>query len=94
MEQSKTYVPKSRAKAKQTKIGQVLRLGFHAKTLSDFSNQHANQAGYINLDVVPRREPDQYGNTHSVVLNDWKPDASKSNPASPQDDVPKTKVPF
>ena len=81
MSNQKTYVPKSKAKVQPTSFGDVLKLGFHAETLAAFAREHANAAGYINLDIVPRRETDAYGNTHSVVLNDWKPDASKPKDA-------------
>jgi hypothetical protein len=79
----KTYVPKSKAKVQKTTFGDILKLGFHAETLAAFCKQHQNEAGYINLDIVPRRETDAYGNTHSVVLNDWKPDASRRQEPRP-----------
>ena len=28
---------------------------------------------YINFNLWPNREPDQYGNTHAMTLNQWKP---------------------
>lgn len=96
----KTYVPKSKAKVQPTNFGDILKLSFHASTLIAFVNEHANAAGYINLDIVPRRETDQYGNTHSVTLNDWKPDANRSQPrqerpASAAAEQPEeTNVPF
>lgn len=68
----KTYVPKSSAKLRQTKIGDIITLGFNVAELVTFAQKHANEKGYINLDIVPRRTPDER-NTHSVVLNDWKP---------------------
>lgn len=39
------------------------------------------QAGkkMITIDVIQRREPDQYGNTHSVVINQWKPNQNGHN---------------
>lgn len=73
----KIYVPKSKAKAVTTKFGQVLKLGFQSEALIEFVKANTNQAGYVNIDIVPRKEADQYGNTHSCVLNNWKPDASK-----------------
>lgn len=74
----KTYIPKSKAKVQPTSFGDVLKLGFHASSLIAFIQANTNQAGYINIDIVPRRQADDYGNTHSCVLSDWKP--SNPNP--------------
>ena len=79
MNETKTqrqYVPKSKAKAVETSFGQVIKLGFDAEVLIGFITQNKNERGYINFDVTPRKQADDYGNTHSVVLNDWKPDAN------------------
>lgn len=32
-----------------------------------------NDKGYVKLIISQRREEDQYGNTHSVKFNDYKP---------------------
>lgn len=37
---------------------------------------------YLRLSVGRKRETDQYGKTHSVWVNDYKPDAVNSKPAS------------
>lgn len=78
----KVYIPKSKAKSVTTKFGQVLKLGFQSAALIDFVKANTNQAGYVNIDIVPRKEADQYGNTHSCVLNDWKPKISNSETAN------------
>ena len=86
---TKTYLPKASAKEVQTKFGQVIKLGFNVKELIAFATQHANEKGYLNVDVVPRREVSQYGETHSLVLNDWKPSAQAApKPAANDDDEP------
>lgn len=84
MSTPKTYVPKSNAKVKPTQYGDVMKLGFHSESLVAFINQHTNEKGYINLDIVPRQKVDDYGNTHSVVLNDWKPNGQTERQATPQ----------
>jgi hypothetical protein len=32
-----------------------------------------NVKGYVNITVSKRREVDKYGNTHSLMLNEYKP---------------------
>lgn len=44
--------------------------------LSNLPKEHfttdKNGKKYIKLNVSPRKEPDNYGNTHSVSVNTWK----------------------
>ncbi len=78
------YVPNSSAKEVITSFGQIINLSFKAEALGAFVKQHKNEKGYINLQVVPRRETSQHGDTHSVKLNNWKPDqASATATAKP-----------
>ena len=48
--------------------------------LSDLPAEHRfeyNGKWYAKLKVNRKRETDEYGKTHSVSINTWKPDASK-----------------
>lgn len=36
-----------------------------------------NERGYVNLIVAERREPDKYGKTHSVYIDDWTPSGAR-----------------
>lgn len=36
-----------------------------------------NDKGYLKIIISQRREPDQYGNTHSIKLNDYQPKDSQ-----------------
>ncbi len=40
--------------------------------------ENQNEKGYVNLKMNQRREPSQYGQTHSIVIDDWKPTQSAS----------------
>ena len=61
----------------------------------EFMNEY-NGKTYISLDVVTRREVDEYGNSHYVTVNTWKPEgkggsapaATASAPAQANDDLP------
>lgn len=44
---------------------------------SDLESLPRNEDGYIRLVVSELREPDKFGNTHSIFENDWKPDPNK-----------------
>ncbi len=73
MSEKAIYVPKSSAKARQTPIGEVLRLSFKVDELVNFVREHVNEKGYVNFEVSKRREPSGYGDTHSVKLDTWQP---------------------
>jgi hypothetical protein len=69
---------KCSAKEKQSKYGPKLVIGVKASDLIAFAEQHANDRGYVNLVVQARKEVGQYGDTHSVLLDDYQP-AAKAN---------------
>lgn len=89
---NKTYVPRSNAKAQETAIGEVIRLSFHVESLVEFAKEHENSGGYINIDVVPRREPNDKA-THSLTLNDWTPDKSKAKQTTKKTSKPAKEKP-
>ncbi len=60
--------------------------------LSDLPQEHISEfkgKKYINLTISKKREaPDQYGKTHSVSVNTWKPDGQANNNSDDSDDLP------
>ena len=72
MSTEKTYVPKSRAKMRDTQYGQFMSVSFSAKELVEFIHANTNSRGYFNITLAPRRNPDET-QTHSVYLDTWKP---------------------
>lgn len=69
----KVYVPKSSAKARQTSIGEILRISFKVEDAIEFFKKNANDKGYINLELIPRKTAGTYGDTHTLTLDTWKP---------------------
>ena len=80
MGSAKTYVGKGRIKT-FTNGGSIIRIGIRPEQLT------ANEKGYCNLCIAEMKEPDKYGNTHTVYLDDWKPE-KKDAPAKHTDDDP------
>ena len=63
--------------------------------LTDLPKEHIfeyNGKKYIKLTVNEKREVDQYGKTHSVSVNTWKPDNQQTEPDVQADDD--TQLPF
>jgi hypothetical protein len=50
---------------------------------AEYKTKSKNGKVYVNLNVNEKREADQYGKTHSVTVDTWKPDAPKSAPSRP-----------
>ena len=46
---------------------------------ADFNELEVTEKGYVNLVVAKRKEVSQFGDTHYIYLDDFKPKASKSN---------------
>jgi len=55
--------------------GSLIRISFNRDDLQRMMGL-LNEAGYINLKCQKRLTPSQYGHTHSVVLDTWKPSGS------------------
>ena len=67
---SKEYVGKGKTfgKFEQVKIGLKL------------ADLKANDRGWVNLVVAKMKEPDKYGNTHMVYVDDYDPKKKEEEP--------------
>lgn len=72
MSAEKQYIPKSRARERDTPFGRYMSVSFSAKELVQFIHAHTNARGYFNITLAPRRNPDET-QTHSVYLDTWEP---------------------
>jgi hypothetical protein len=68
------YAPGS-AKARMAPFGEVIRLSFPVDKMTAFLKEHANDRGYVNLELTRRNEPGKFGDTHSLKLDTWQPKA-------------------
>lgn len=69
----KTYLKCSAKQKTFDDGGSVIRLSFKDSDIAEFVRTHKNDRGYVNLVIRERKEVGQYGDTHSVYLDDWKP---------------------
>ncbi len=86
----KKYIGGS-AKAVSTQYGEILNLSLKLEDMQAI----ANEKGYVNMTVLKRKEPGQYGDTHYVVENDYQKNRDNA-PASGPSIKPATEmdVPF
>ena len=77
---NKVYVGKGK------KFGQYGNISIGVR----YSELTPNEGGYVNLIVSELREPDKYGKTHTVYLDDYKPKPATQTMARMQeeDDLP------
>ncbi len=72
------YLQGSIAKARKTSFGEVINISLNVPKLAEFCKAHKNEKGYVNIQVVPRKAVGQFGDTHSIKLDTWKPDPDKA----------------
>lgn len=56
----------------ETKFGKIIKLSFNIQVFAEFCRTNMNDKGYINIDVLPRKEAGKFGDTHYGVLNTYK----------------------
>ena len=61
--------------------GSILKVSILADKLIEELNKYKNAAGYVNIDICQKREPDAKGNTHYATLNEWKRENTPGNNA-------------
>ncbi len=54
----------------------------------EFMRKGNNGKMYVNLDVLPLRQQDAYGNSHSVKVDTWKPNQQQHSPPPQQQTAP------
>lgn len=69
----KTYLRCSAKVKTFSNGGSAILFGVKVEELIKFANEHVNERGYLNLVISERREPGQYGDTHSVALDTFQP---------------------
>ena len=75
-------------KAIQTQYGTLLKLSFNKDDL-DKLKANLNEKGWVNVNCNERKEVSQYGQTHSLVIDDWKkPEAKPNTPSQARNDAP------
>ena len=69
MANEKTYAKGLFAEKKTTTFGEITKVSFKADDFIQFLNEHKNEKGYVNVDILNAKEEGKlYG-----VLNDYKP---------------------
>ncbi len=74
MSEEKIYV--GGAKEVSGNFGEFHKISFKREDL-ELMMQNLNAKGYVNLNMNKRREPSQYGQTHSLVIDTWQPDSQQ-----------------
>ena len=66
---TKTYV----GKGKKHESFDLTNISIEKSQIEKFWKDHKNGKAYLNLTVGGLRQADQFGNTHSVWVDDYKP---------------------
>jgi hypothetical protein len=65
------------AKAIKTEHGGLLKVSFNRDDLQKMMD-NLNAKGWINLNCSKRKEVSQYGQTHSISIDNWQPDTTQA----------------
>lgn len=68
-------------KTLDTEYGAILKASISVNDFVEFLKENQDE-GWVNIDILERREVSDKGHTHYSVLNQWKPDAKKSTSKS------------
>ncbi len=81
MSEQKIYV--GGAKEVESQYGGFHKISFNRDDL-ELMMQNLNAKGYVNLNMNKRREPSQWGQTHSLVIDLWQPTQQAQQPSNPR----------
>lgn len=85
VKQPKVYVNGMFVKTQQTNYGDIIKLSVKADDVIEFLKTN-QQNGWVSIDLLQKREPDEKGRTHTAVLNNWVGGAAKPVAAAPVSD--------
>lgn len=74
MSEEKIYV--GGAKEMSGNFGAFHKISFSHNDLNMLM-ENLNAKGYVNLNMNKRKQPSQYGQTHSLVIDTWQPSESQ-----------------
>jgi hypothetical protein len=84
----KVFVNGIFVKSTATAYGDILKLSIKTDDLVEFFKQHQNN-GWVNIDLLKKREVDEKGRTHTAVLNTWNANKGvDTNSQSSSSDLP------
>ncbi len=69
-------------KTRETQYGNILKVGIKVDAMIEFLNKYKNDRGFVNLYINERKELGQFGQSHSVALDTWTPNAQTAPVAS------------
>lgn len=65
--------------------GKMVTMSFGPKDLEIMNKWAAENKGWVNINIMRRKEVSQYGQTHYGKLNQWKPDQPYTSGDNQQD---------
>lgn len=75
-QKQKVYVNGMFIKTQQTNYGPIIKISCKAEEVIKFLQENQNN-GWVDIDLLQKKEVDEKGRTHTAVLNDWKPTGQK-----------------
>lgn len=77
----------------ETKIGKVMKFSLSPKDIEQINMYAQSNKGWVNLDILKRKEPSEKGTTHYGVISTWKPKERDDGSVVPEA-IPDNETPF
>ncbi len=71
-QKQRVYVNGMFIKTQKTNYGDIIKLSCKVEDVVAFLQQNSNN-GWVDIDLLQKKELDAKGRSHTAVLNDWKP---------------------
>ena len=71
---SKTYTEGMFIKTFETQFGEIYKISFNVEMFTKWLKKNQNDKGFVNIDMLKRRELGKYGDSHYCTLDEWKPE--------------------
>lgn len=87
-QQEKVYVNGMFVKTQKTTFGDIIKISIKVEDVVKFLNDNSNN-GWVDIDLLQKKQVDDKGRTHTAVLNNWKPNKAAAPVSQAQDsDLP------
>jgi len=76
----KIYV--GNAKVQKSQYGDILKLKIGPNDVEKINKWAKDNEGWVNISIMESKKPSDKGYTHYAIIDQWKPDPSKSKKAT------------
>lgn len=81
------------AKTITTQYGNIYKISFNKDDIKKLQ-ENLSEKGWVNLNMIERKEVGKYGETHSISVDTWQPKEQKKSDKVKNEPVDDSDLPF